>query len=323
MPQRTNDFQRLVFAIYQKLAGTTAVVKESLLVPEINDPNEKSEVDILIEDTFAGSRIRCAVEVQKRTRKGGKTWMQQIATKYQDLDVQHIIAVAAEGFTKGAIKKARDKKIELLTLKDALETDWPSYFERFRLSRISTQFALHTVGFVLDPPMPDQVTLDHVIELAPDFRASVRDFAEIHYQHIVLPTVQRKFTEQFDGLFKTFADLKKYPVIEWALPFKRNTFIISRSGNRHAVKEIRVRILGRNTVQDGEVRRQMFKNVAVTTATIAHPVTNKPLEFKIVQSEKGKTTILLPELVAAQYRSLMQPSDLSPLQDSQGDGDTK
>lgn len=126
MPKRSNDFQRFVKRIYDQLSPAGAKVTESASLPdhgEVGGP----EIDVLVEFDMAGAArpMRIAIECRDHARRADKTWIDGIVGKYRDVDVDRIIAVSRSEFTSGAQKKARQGKIELRTLRSALETDWP------------------------------------------------------------------------------------------------------------------------------------------------------------------------------------------------------
>ena len=54
MPKRSNAFQQTIFMLKKEMAGTSAIVKESAMLTDAIT-GQKREVDILIEDTIAGT----------------------------------------------------------------------------------------------------------------------------------------------------------------------------------------------------------------------------------------------------------------------------
>ncbi len=127
MPKRTNEFQKLITKIYEQLAGPNDIVSESAMVRERGSGTLR-EVDILLQKRIFGTDLRIAVECRDRADKEDIEWIDNLIGKYQDLDVDKKIAVSNSGFTPAAQKKASLNRIETLTLKEALETNWPSEF---------------------------------------------------------------------------------------------------------------------------------------------------------------------------------------------------
>lgn len=135
MPKRTNEFQKIVLRIHQALAGIGVAVEESVLVPEKNS-NAQREVDVLVTTSIAGHQTRIAIECRDHGRDQDITWIDGLIGKYVNLGIEKVIAVSATNYSATASQKAAQHNIELLTLKDASETDWatkicPSAFQFF------------------------------------------------------------------------------------------------------------------------------------------------------------------------------------------------
>ena len=135
MPKRTNDFQQLVLRIYQALGGTGVDVQESVLVPEKNS-DAKREVDVLVTASVAGHRTRIAIECRDHAKDQDITWIDGLIGKYANLGIEKVIAVSSTDYSPTAFQKAAQHNIELLSLKEASETDWaakvgPSAFQFF------------------------------------------------------------------------------------------------------------------------------------------------------------------------------------------------
>lgn len=125
MPKRTNEFQQIVARIYAVLAGTGAIVQESVLLKE-NNSDAKREVDVLVTTSVAGHQIRVAIECRDHSRDQDITWVDSLIGKYINLDVQKIVAVSHTEYSETAVQKAAQHNIELLTLREAQEADWAS-----------------------------------------------------------------------------------------------------------------------------------------------------------------------------------------------------
>lgn len=67
----------------------------------------KREIDILIEyDDQNGIKRKCAVECRDRAATQDVTWIEQLATKKNDLELDFIVAITPTAFSKAAINKA-------------------------------------------------------------------------------------------------------------------------------------------------------------------------------------------------------------------------
>jgi hypothetical protein len=141
MPKRSNEFQRLIKRIYEQLAnsGSGETVKESEMIADVST-GVLREVDVLLEREVFGHKVRIAVECRSRNRKNksGKRkqsveWIDQLKGKYSTLPIDKVIAVSESGFTENARLHAQHSKIELVTIEEANEMDWPTQFHKFRL----------------------------------------------------------------------------------------------------------------------------------------------------------------------------------------------
>jgi len=123
MPKRSNRFQKITHRIYKALSGPGIKVEESVLVKEKNSDAER-EIDILISSTIASHTLRVAIECSDHHRDQDITWVDSLIGKYDNLDIQKIIAISHSDFSKTAKQKAVQHNIELITLKEAEEIDW-------------------------------------------------------------------------------------------------------------------------------------------------------------------------------------------------------
>lgn len=121
MPQRSNDFQRLIYLIERALMpGLT--IRESALVTDLQ--GIEREVDILIEGKLGVHDIRIAVECRDHTRDQEITWIDGLIGKYANLPVDRKIAVSSTPFSESAKSKAAAFRIETITLEDAETEEW-------------------------------------------------------------------------------------------------------------------------------------------------------------------------------------------------------
>jgi len=125
LPKRTNEFQQLVFRIYQALSTGHATARESVLLKEKNSDAER-EIDVLMTSAIAGHEVKIAVECRDHANVQDITWVDSLIGKYANLDVHKVIAVSHTSFSATAYQKARQHNIELLTFKEAEQTDWQS-----------------------------------------------------------------------------------------------------------------------------------------------------------------------------------------------------
>jgi hypothetical protein len=130
MPKRTNPFQQLVHLIEGQLVSHEATVTESReFIDQVT--GQPREVDIVIETKVGTHPFVIGIECVDRNRPMGAPWIEQIHNKHQDLgDIDKTIVVSKSGFTKPALKKAKQRKIEALTLNEARGSNWVLYTSR-------------------------------------------------------------------------------------------------------------------------------------------------------------------------------------------------
>jgi hypothetical protein len=102
MPPRTNDFQQLVHLIESQLSPHDATVTES---KEFIDhvTGVKRAVDITIERKSGIHNFVIGIECIDHKRPADAPWIEKIANKYEDLNVDKIIVVSGSGFYRPAL----------------------------------------------------------------------------------------------------------------------------------------------------------------------------------------------------------------------------
>jgi hypothetical protein len=130
MPKRTNEFQRLIKHIYSQVASAGVSVTESGILREAD--GAQREVDVLIENKVAGHDIKIAVECRDHARDQTLEWIDGLIGKYSRLKANQVVAVSSTGFSDAAKSKAAQHNIELITINEALTTDWRERIERLK-----------------------------------------------------------------------------------------------------------------------------------------------------------------------------------------------
>jgi hypothetical protein len=136
VPQRSNDFQKLIHFLETELAPSGVRVSESVMLAPI-DGGGPVEVDVLIETNVGHHPIRIAHECRDHFRPATIAWINELAGRYAVLPIDRVVAVSRAGFTKGARHRAVGTKIQLITLKEAREADWPAECRGWRIGFIS------------------------------------------------------------------------------------------------------------------------------------------------------------------------------------------
>ena len=128
MPKRTNPFQELTALIMAVFFEPEYSVTESV---EVITPSTGviRELDVLIvhnKDHEKNLFVECRgnEETNKKPRKQNVQWIDTLDGKARRLGFNRVIAVSSTGFSKSAELEGKERGIETLHLKDALETDW-------------------------------------------------------------------------------------------------------------------------------------------------------------------------------------------------------
>lgn len=157
MPQRSNDFQRLVKTIHDamiKVDGGTVTESALLLEPD----GTRREVDILLERRIADVTVRLAVECRDRSRRSDVEWIDALIGKFQRLDVDKIVAVSSTGFTAAAASKAAEHNIEVRALKQCFAGDWRAEFSSLGFAALEILPRVKQVQAVFVPPVTEVIS---------------------------------------------------------------------------------------------------------------------------------------------------------------------
>lgn len=153
MPQRSNAFQTLIHLIEAQLAPQGATVTESALLKDNQDGTER-EIDVLVRIPAGDRELKVGIECRDHKRRADLPWVEAVKGKYEFLDVDRIVLVARQGFSRAAIARAKLWGIETLTIESAVRQDWSNRLHRVQsvkliLERVSypgpANFVLETV----------------------------------------------------------------------------------------------------------------------------------------------------------------------------------
>lgn len=120
MPARSNKFQKLIARLHQITASAGATVSESAMVQERGSGTMR-EIDILIQSSINGIGISIAVECRDHVRTQSVEWIDNLIGKYDNLDIDRVVAISSTRFSRSAIKKAKDHRIECISCADTDE----------------------------------------------------------------------------------------------------------------------------------------------------------------------------------------------------------
>ncbi len=121
MPKRSNAFQQAILLVKKELAGTSAIVRESAMLPNAVT-GDKREVDILIEKKVAGTTLLIAVECIDWKRKADVSWVEKMFAKHADLPTNALILASRNGFTASAEATATARGLAMVSIKSPSES---------------------------------------------------------------------------------------------------------------------------------------------------------------------------------------------------------
>lgn len=227
MPIRTNEFQQLSRVLMEQFAPTGAKVTESAMVKTIHGDYEK-EVDILIEANLNISNLKIGIECRDHNRKQCALWIRELYGKYQNLPIEKVIAVSSSGFSKTAIKEAKELKIELMTIQKALTTDWPKHFLELSLVTIETTNVLEEVVLSLNSEEKIELTSETEIFLvskSTEKSVTLKQLALYLMKKDVQKLIDQHLKSNIHNYIKTLDDVKKYMNFERGILFPNMFFI--------------------------------------------------------------------------------------------------
>src|ERR1017187_8305461 len=126
MPQRTNEFQKLVTLIQEALVPQGAKVTPSAMVPGLT-PGKFREIDVLVETPIGPYNIKIAVEAEDESRRFDVTAMEELVGKYKGrngIAVEKVVVITHRGFTTEAEALAKAERIDTLTVAEVETSEW-------------------------------------------------------------------------------------------------------------------------------------------------------------------------------------------------------
>jgi hypothetical protein len=140
MAKAGEDFEKLVTRVEAVLAPAGAEVKHDQYLKDAITGEER-QVDGTIRFTAGSLPILITIESRDRTSIQDVTWIEQLATKRQDLGAVKTIAVSSTGFSKPAIAKAKVYGIEIRTVAEITDEDIKGWLKTLTLNLLTRDCA--------------------------------------------------------------------------------------------------------------------------------------------------------------------------------------
>jgi hypothetical protein len=106
-----------VQALEQLLAGGPVEIRSPDFIMGRNSGTSR-EVDVSLRSQVGSVSVLVIIECRDRAKPQDVTWIEQLASKREDVDADKAVAVSAGGFSAGARNLARSKQVDLRSLEE-------------------------------------------------------------------------------------------------------------------------------------------------------------------------------------------------------------
>lgn len=117
MPRAGRSLELLVQALEQLLAGAPVEIRSPDFIMGRSSETTR-EVDVSLRSTVGSVSVLVIIECRDRAKPQDVTWIEQLASKREDVGADKAVAVAAGGFSAGARNLARSKQVDLRSLEE-------------------------------------------------------------------------------------------------------------------------------------------------------------------------------------------------------------
>jgi hypothetical protein len=121
------NFERLVAQLERILAAENAKVKLDDRV--LSRQGQLRQVDATVRIKNGPTELLILLECRNRTRASDVTWIEQLATKREELRAAKVIVISNKRLSQAALKLALDKGIEVRTLRETKPEDLPAILQ--------------------------------------------------------------------------------------------------------------------------------------------------------------------------------------------------
>ena len=117
MPRAGRSLELLVQALEQLLAGAPVEIRSPDFIMGRNSGTSR-EVDVSLRSQVGSVSVLVIIECRDRAKPQDVTWIEQLASKREDVGADKAVAVSAGGFSAGARNLARSKQVDLRSLEE-------------------------------------------------------------------------------------------------------------------------------------------------------------------------------------------------------------
>jgi hypothetical protein len=259
MPARSNEFQQLIYRIYDHLKPSGAKITESKMVLDQESEIDR-EIDICIEAELADHKVTFMVECRDHGRKQGIEWVEQVISKARALQANKIIMIASNGFTAPAKKKAHKHGIELYTLVDAKDEDWSKFLVKPGVTLIGhEQYSLlnFSIYYGDDEELLESLDLSNELYIDNEYFGSFEDFLRKYFSEVLVRDIDNYLTTNIKNIFKNKADFEKELMIELTRDFQQ-LHIKADSLGDIIIRKIKFLVKGKRNAVDVELTHKKY-----------------------------------------------------------------
>lgn len=141
MTRKGRELEELVATLEKGLSGTGVKITSPDFIEDVVI-QDKREVDVSLRFNMGSHDFLLVFECRDRKNTEDVTWIEQLATKRDDICVNKLIAVSSNGFSNNARKKAHAKNIELRTLKEIDPKEIFGWFQVTKIDVINLRWSL-------------------------------------------------------------------------------------------------------------------------------------------------------------------------------------
>lgn len=117
MPRKGRDLEKLIATLENLLGDTNIEVKSPDYIVGVISGSRR-EVDVSLRAKVGSSDVLIILETRDRTEIDDVRWIEQLATKREDVLASKVVAVSSAGFTEGAKNIAQRLGIELRAINE-------------------------------------------------------------------------------------------------------------------------------------------------------------------------------------------------------------
>ena len=254
--------------------------------------NIQREVDVLVEANLAGCIVRLAVECRDRTRRDDIEWIDQLVGKSRDLPVDKIIAVSNSGLTPAALEKAAANNIEVRTLVEAFDADWPKELVKSHFANLNIYVKVKGYTVFTDPEWPEPKRPSSAT-----FAGRTLDTAEFEEMltQVAHQQIARILEEATDHPLRRLENLNRGYEMAFELGLREPTTLTATAGTTHKLLHLTLACQVTFRYEDIPVTRHLFGDIGVTLAVDekAEPTAVRIMRVQVPGESPAELTVPL------------------------------